>query len=74
MDETAPDARELAMFFNRILLSKCEQLWAYSGRVSAGMCAEIDWAHQMDIPSASSTPTSRRYTLHDPVHPMRRHH
>ena len=38
------------MFFNRILLSKCEQLWAYIGRVSPGMRAEIDWAHQMDIP------------------------
>ncbi|WP_311776968.1 DUF7768 domain-containing protein [Trueperella abortisuis] len=50
MDDTDPDARELAMFFNRILLSKCEQLWAYIGRVSAGMRAEIDWAHQMDIP------------------------
>lgn len=51
MDETDPDARELAMFFNRFLLSKCEQLWAYIGRVSAGMRAEIDWAHQMDIPT-----------------------
>lgn len=50
MDDTDLDARELAMFFNRILLSKCEQLWAYIGRVSAGMRAEIDWAHQMDIP------------------------
>lgn len=50
MDDTDPDARELAMFFNRILLSKCEQLWAYIRRVSAGMRAEIDWAHQMDIP------------------------
>lgn len=45
-----PDARELAMFFKRILLSKCEQLWAYIGRVSSGMRAEIDWVHQMDIP------------------------
>lgn len=49
-DETDPDARELTMFFNRILLSKCEQLWAYIGQVSPGMRAEIDWAHQMDIP------------------------
>ena len=50
MDDADRDARELAMFFNRILLSKCEQLWAYIGRVSTGMRAEIDWAHQMDIP------------------------
>ena len=50
MDDIDPDTRELAMFFNRILLSKCEQLWAYIGQVSAGMRAEIGWAHQMDIP------------------------
>lgn len=50
MDDIDPDARELAMFFNRILLSKCEQMWACIRRVSAGMRAEIDWAHQMDIP------------------------
>ncbi|WP_328286431.1 DUF7768 domain-containing protein [Corynebacterium atypicum] len=50
MDDADPDARELAMFMGRILLSKSEQLWAYIGRVSAGMRAEIDWAHQMDIP------------------------
>ena len=50
MDDADPDARELAMFFDRILLSKCEQLWVYIGRVSAGMRAEIDWAQQMDIP------------------------
>ena len=50
MDETDPDARELAMFMGRILLPKCEALWAYIGRVSAGMRTEIDWAHQMDIP------------------------
>lgn len=50
MDDADPDARELSMFFNRILLSKCEQLWTYTGRVSAGMRAEIDWAQQMDIP------------------------
>ena len=72
MDDTDPDARELAMFFNRILLSKCEQLWAYIGRVSAGMRAEIDWAHQWTSPSASSTPTSRRCTPHDVVHLVRR--
>ena len=50
MDDIDPDTRELAMFFNRILLSKCEQLWAYIGQVSAGMRAEIGWAHQMEIP------------------------
>ena len=36
MDDADPDQRELAMFFNRVLLAKCEALWAYVGRVSPG--------------------------------------
>lgn len=50
MDDTDPDARGLAMFFNRVLLSKCEAIWVYTARVSAGMRAEIEWAHQLEIP------------------------
>lgn len=73
MDDTDPDARELAMFFNRILLSKCEQLWAYIGRVSRGCgrrsTGPIRWISR----SASSTPTSRRCIPHDSVHLVRRH-
>ena len=70
MDETAPDARELAMFFNRILLSKCEQLWASARGCAPRLTGLPRWTSR----SASSTPTSRRCTPHDPVHPMRRHH
>lgn len=50
MDDTDPDARDLAMFFNRILLSKCEAIWVYTARVSAGMRAEIEWAHHLELP------------------------
>lgn len=50
MDDTDADARELTMFFNRILLAKCEALWVYTERVSPGMRAEIDWAHHLEIP------------------------
>lgn len=50
MDDTDPDARELPMFFNRVLLSKCEAVWVYTARVSVGMRAEIEWAHQLEIP------------------------
>jgi hypothetical protein len=50
MDDTDADARDLAMFFNRILLSKCEAIWVYTARVSAGMRAEIDWAHHLELP------------------------
>ncbi|WP_281707322.1 DUF4406 domain-containing protein [Corynebacterium argentoratense] len=50
MDDTDVSKRELAMFFNRILLSKCEAIWVYTARVSAGMRAEIEWAHHLELP------------------------
>ena len=37
IDDADADERELAMFFNRILLSHCEAMWGYTPRVSAGM-------------------------------------
>ena len=50
MDDNASDARGLAMFFNRVLLSKCEAIWVYTARVSVGMRAEIEWAHHLELP------------------------
>lgn len=50
MDDTDASERELAMFFNRILLSKCEAIWVYTARVSAGMRSEIEWAHHLELP------------------------
>ena len=50
MDDADPDQRELAMFFNRVLLAKCEALWAYVGRVSPGMRLEIGWARDLELP------------------------
>lgn len=50
MDDTYASDRELAMFFNRILLSKCEAIWVYTARVSAGMRTEIEWAHHLELP------------------------
>ncbi|MEW6866063.1 DUF4406 domain-containing protein [Trueperella pyogenes] len=50
MNDNDPSERELAMFFNRVLLSKCEAIWVYTARVSAGMRAEIEWAHHLDLP------------------------
>ncbi|WOH93777.1 DUF4406 domain-containing protein [Corynebacterium urealyticum] len=52
MDDNDPSERELAMFFNRILLSKCEAIWVYTARFSAGMRAEIEWAHHLELPIA----------------------
>ena len=50
MDDNDPDAHGLAMFFNRVLLSKCEAIWVYTARVSVGMRAEIEWAHHLELP------------------------
>ena len=50
MNDTDPADHELAMFFNRVLLSKCEAIWVYTARVSVGMRAEIEWAHHLELP------------------------
>ena len=50
MDDTDPDERELAMAFNRVLLSKCEAMWVYTGHVSRGMRAEIEWGRELELP------------------------
>ena len=50
MDDADFDQRELAMFFNRVLLAKCEALWAYVGHVSPGMRLEIGWARDLELP------------------------
>ena len=50
MNDTDPADHELAMFFNRVLLSKCEAIWVYTARVSVGMRAEIEWAHPLELP------------------------
>lgn len=39
-DEESTD-RELAMFMNMVLLSKCEELWVFGNTISQGMGQEI---------------------------------
>ncbi|MBG9319427.1 DUF7768 domain-containing protein [Corynebacterium belfantii] len=51
MNDHDPDERELAMAFNRVLLSRCDAVWVYTGRVSKGMRAEIEWARQLELPT-----------------------
>ena len=41
MNDDEPEERELAMFMNRAILGKCEELWVFGDRVSAGMKQEI---------------------------------
>lgn len=42
--------RELAMFFNRILIGHCEAVWVYADHISTGMRQEISWARSMGLP------------------------
>ena len=49
MDDTDPWERDLALFFNRVLLSKCEAMWVYTPRVSPGMKTDFCWAHKLEI-------------------------
>lgn len=44
MDDCIPEERDTAMFMNRVLMSKCAELWVFGDNISAGMKAEIDRA------------------------------
>lgn len=46
MDDTDSDERALAMFMNKVLLGKCDQLWAFGKTISEGMAAEIGKAEK----------------------------
>lgn len=46
MDDTDSDERVLAMFMNKVLLGKCDQLWAFGKTISEGMAAEIGKAEK----------------------------
>lgn len=37
MNDEEPTDRELAMFMNMVLLSKCEELWVFGNTISRGM-------------------------------------
>lgn len=50
LDDAKPAERELAMFMNRILLSKCEEVWVYAPRISSGMRQEVCWARHLGTP------------------------
>ena len=38
--------RKTAMFFNKVFLGRCEQLWVFGDRISEGMAREIRWAER----------------------------
>lgn len=44
MDDSNEQEREMAMYFNYVLLGKCTELWVFGGVVSRGMAREINVA------------------------------
>lgn len=41
MNDEDPNERELAMFFNKILQGKCQEVWVFGSEISNGMATEI---------------------------------
>lgn len=41
LEDSVPEQRELAMFMNRVFMSKCKELWVFGKRRSEGMQQEI---------------------------------
>lgn len=41
MNDEDSKERELAMYFNKIILMKCQELWVFGDRISKGMEIEI---------------------------------
>ena len=46
MDEHNPKERDLALFMDLILLTKCAELWVFGDVISRGMSIEIEKARQ----------------------------
>ncbi len=46
MNDEKPADRELAMFMNMVLLSKCDELWVFGDVISKGMGLEIEKAEK----------------------------
>lgn len=46
MSDTKPKERDLAMFMDIVLLSKCSELWVFGDTISKGMAMEISKAQR----------------------------
>ncbi|HBR07644.1 MAG TPA: DUF4406 domain-containing protein [Clostridiales bacterium] len=50
LDETNPAQRQLGIDMGLTMLSRCDELWAFGERISAGMESEICEAKRLGIP------------------------
>ena len=44
MNDGDPEERSLALLFGKILLGKCDEVWVFGNRLSAGMKTEHEYA------------------------------
>lgn len=49
MNDDEEKERELAMFFNKVFLCKCDELWVFGNKVTEGMAHEITLAEKRRI-------------------------
>jgi len=50
LDDTDKDEREMGLYFALVLLGKCEELWVFGSKISAGMSREIAKAEKRGFP------------------------
>ena len=50
MEDTIPAERDLALFMDIVLLSKCAELWVFGDTISKGMSIEIERAKRKGQP------------------------
>ena len=67
MDDDNPDEREAGLRMARKLLTMCDEVWVFGGRITAGMEAEIKEATAQKIPvhyinqwTRTATPTGTK--------------
>ena len=59
MDDTDEEERNLALFMDIVLLSKCAELWVFGGTISKGMSIEIEKAKRKCKPVRYFTDTCK---------------
>ena len=50
MDDSVEQERDLALFMDIVLLSKCAELWVFGDTISRGMSIEIEKARRKGKP------------------------
>lgn len=49
LNDNDPRERESGLFFGKVIMDKCQEIWVLNNRISSGMFAEITRAEKKDI-------------------------